>query len=74
MLFRSVVARTRQLFEAGRPLCDALSGRLKYEVRATWLGGTRVLDLIEQRRFDVMAHRPVLGATDVARILVRLAR
>ena len=57
-----VVARTRQLFEAGRPLCDALSGRLKYEVRATWLGGTRVLDLIEQRRFDVMAHRPVLGA------------
>lgn len=71
---QDVVERTRQLFDAGRPLSGALSGRLKYEVRATWLGGTRVLDLIEHQQFDVLAHRPALGMTDVGRILVRLIR
>ena len=39
-----VVSRTRALFDEGRPLCDALHGRLRYELRATWLGGVRILD------------------------------
>ena len=56
--------RTRNLFEAGRPLCDALRGRLRYELRATWLGGTRVLDRLARVNFDVAARRPALGALD----------
>ena len=28
----------------GRPVCDAVRGRLRYELRATWLGGMRILD------------------------------
>ena len=57
--------RTRDFFEAGRPLCDALRGRLRYELRVTWLGGTRVLDRLARVNFDVATRRPALGALDV---------
>ena len=43
------IRKTRELFMAGRPLCDALSGRLRYELRATWLGGMRILDCVERQ-------------------------
>ena len=56
--------RTRELFGEGRAVCDGVSGRLRYELRATWLGGTRILDRIDQAGFDVFASRPALGAAD----------
>ena len=56
--------RTRGLFEAGRPLCDVMRGRLRYELRATWLGGTRVLDRLARVHFDVAHRRPALGLLD----------
>ena len=56
--------RTRALFDAGRPLCDSLRGRLRYELRATWLGGTRILDRITNVEFDVSASRRALGFRD----------
>jgi squalene synthase HpnC len=61
----AAVARTRAMFLAGRPLCEAVAGRLKHELRATWLGGMRVLSRIEHVDFDVVERRPSLGATDV---------
>lgn len=60
----AAVTRTRALYEAGRPLCDALSGRLRLELRATWLGGIRILGRIERQDFEVLSHRPRLGAVD----------
>ena len=39
-----------------------MAGRLKHELRATWLGGMRVLARIERADFDVVARRPRLGA------------
>jgi hydroxysqualene synthase len=60
----AAAARTRRLFEAGRPVCDAVGGRLRYELRATWLGGVRILDRLESARFDVVTQRPSLGAAD----------
>ena len=57
--------RTRELFAAGRPLCDQVRGRLRYELRATWLGGMRILDRLESVRFDVVHHRPSIGAADL---------
>ena len=57
--------RTRALFERGRPVCDGVSGRLRYELRATWLGGTRILDRLDRAEYDVFAHgRPKLGGPD----------
>src|SRR6185295_14464083 len=61
----AAVARTRAMFLAGRPLCGAVAGRLKHELRATWLGGMRVLARIERADFDVMERRPKLGVGDV---------
>jgi hydroxysqualene synthase len=65
--------RTRSLFDAGRPLCDDLRGRLKYELRATWLGGVRVLARLEAAKFDVITDRPTLGAADGPWLAWRLA-
>jgi phytoene synthase len=57
-------SRTRRLFEAGRPVADGVHGRLRYELRATWLGGVRILDRLERGHFDVRARRPTLRLQD----------
>jgi hydroxysqualene synthase len=55
---------TTDLFARGRPVCDVLTGRLRYELRATWLGGTRILHAVEAAGFDVFRHRPTLRTSD----------
>ena len=64
-----MTARTRRLFEEGRAVCDGLGGRLRYELRLTWLGGMRILDRLEQSGFDVFTARPTLGKSDVPALL-----
>lgn len=61
---RDCGARTRSLFADGRPVCDGVTGRLRYELRATWLGGLRILDRLERSGYDVFSHRPTLGPGD----------
>jgi squalene synthase HpnC len=68
----TAVARTRSLFDEGRAVCDGVDGRLRYELRATWLGGMRILDRLERSRFDVISHRPSLGARDALWIAPRV--
>jgi hydroxysqualene synthase len=65
-------ARTRALFERGRFVCERVGGRLGLELRATWLGGTRILDRLEASGFDVFQARPSLGARDALPISARL--
>jgi squalene synthase HpnC len=60
---------TRDRFAAGRAVCDAVAGRLRYELRFTWLGGRRILDRTEHGRRDLPTRRPALGARDAAPIL-----
>jgi phytoene synthase len=60
----TAVARTRLLFDEGRYVCDGVRGRLRYELRATWLGGIRILNRLERARFDVVRRRPTLGVSD----------
>ena len=59
-----VTAETRRLFLEGRGVADGVRGRLRWELRATWLGGVRMLDRIEAADFDVFRARPTLGLTD----------
>jgi squalene synthase HpnC len=61
-------ARTRQLFATGRAVCDGVSGRLRWELRATWLGGRRILDRLQRRGFDAFAARARLGPLDAVPI------
>jgi phytoene synthase len=67
-----VIVRTRELFVTGRPLCDAVSGRLKWELRVTWLGGRRVLERA-QSSADVLHERPRLTRGDVPVLLGQAA-
>jgi squalene synthase HpnC len=67
-------ARTRAFFETGKPIADEVTGRLRYELRATWLGGVRILDRLERDGFDVVGHRPSLGFSDAMVIAWRVAR
>jgi hydroxysqualene synthase len=60
--------RTRTLFGRGRLVADAVRGRLRWELRATWLGGMRILDRLERSGYDVFRERPTLGAGDVPSI------
>jgi phytoene synthase len=71
---RDCGSRTRALFLAGRGVCDAVEGRLRWELRLTWLGGMRILDRVERARFDMVRRRPALGAGDALPLLLRLAR
>lgn len=65
------VARTRELFDAGRQVCDGVAGRLRWELRLTWLGGTRVLERLERHGFDAFGHRPSLGWSDAPVLVMR---
>jgi len=64
-----MTTRTRHLFDDGRAVCDGVGGRLRYELRLTWLGGTRILDRLEHRGFDVFTARPALSPSDVPSLL-----
>ena len=56
---------TAARYAEGRHVCDATRGRLRYELRLTWLGGRRILDRVDAQRGSLLQHRPVLGAADV---------
>jgi squalene synthase HpnC len=73
IVLREMAQRTRRLFAEGRPVCDGVQGRLKYELRLTWLGGTRILDRLERADFDVFANRPTLTARDIVPLVWRTA-
>lgn len=70
-VLRTVAGRTQALFDRGRLVCDGVHGRLRYELRFTWLGGTRILERLEAVRYDALARRPALGASDAAILLWR---
>jgi hydroxysqualene synthase len=70
----SAAATTRAWFLKGRPLPDAVRGRLKWELRATWLGGVRILDRVEAAHFDVRNARPTLAWTDGVAIVAEMIR
>jgi squalene synthase HpnC len=64
-ILREMIRRTRDLFAAGRAVCDEVHGRLRWELRFTWLGGRRMLDKVEHARLTSFDVRPTLGARDV---------
>jgi squalene synthase HpnC len=64
---------TADQFARGRGVCDAVGGRLRYELRGTWLGGMRILAKVDRRRRDLFDYRPALGVADVPAILWRAA-
>lgn len=68
---RACVERTSALFSAGRTVADRVSGRLRFELRATWLGGVRILEKIERQDYDTLHRRPALTKADVPLIALK---
>lgn len=60
-----VIRRTQELFDAGRGVADLVQGRLRWELRFTWLGGVRILQKVEHARQRSFSERPRLGPADV---------
>jgi hypothetical protein len=60
---------TSEQFARGRAVCDGVRGRLRYELRLTWLGGMRILAKVDRARRDLLDYRPGLGARDAPGIL-----
>ncbi|MBS1791126.1 MAG: squalene synthase HpnC [Acidobacteria bacterium] len=70
-LLKFQVERTWELFRQGRELPELVSGRLKYELRLTWFGGTNILKQIEALSFDTLNQRPTNSTFDKVRLLAR---
>jgi len=62
------VERTTQRFADGRAVCDGVRGRLRLELRFTWLGGMRILDRVRRGRGELLHRRPTVGIADVPRL------
>jgi len=73
-VLQRAVAVTREQFELGRGVCDGVTGRLRLELRLTWLGGACILERVDRGRDRLLDVRPALGAGDVPRLLWRAAR
>jgi squalene synthase HpnC len=73
-LMAELVARTRELFREGRPLCDRVGRDLRFEMRLTWLGGSSILDRIEAVGYDVFRRRPSHGLAAKAALAWRAWR
>jgi squalene synthase HpnC len=73
--FRSLldfeIDRTVRIFQRGRSLPDRVKGRLKLELRATYLGGTEILGKIRRNGYDVFRRRPKITRWDGPRLLLR---
>ncbi len=71
--FRSLlnheIDRTRAIFQQGRPLPDQVSGRLKFELRLTYLGGMEILNKIRRNGYDIYQKRPQITGRDSVRLL-----
>ena len=63
-LMQFEVDRCRTLLKSGLPLGRRLKGRIGLELRLIIQGGLRILEKLEDVRFDVFNHRPTLHAAD----------
>jgi phytoene synthase len=68
------IARTRELFERGRPLPEEVRPELRVQLRLTWLGGMAILAKIEGASYDVFRGRPALGKWDFLGLYWRARR
>jgi squalene synthase HpnC len=73
-VLRYQVARTRAIYERGRPLMDMLGSDLRMELTLIWLVGTTILDKIEDADYDVFTQRPQIRRRDKALIMARAAK
>ncbi|MFA6016010.1 MAG: squalene synthase HpnC [Gallionellaceae bacterium] len=63
-LMQFQVQRARELMISGKPLGTILTGRIGLEMRLIIAGGLRILDKLENVKYDMFNRRPVLKPLD----------
>lgn len=66
------VNRTQAMFDEGKALLKFLTGRFRYEIAWTILGGEEILKKIRGADFDVFSRRPILTKSDYLKILLNI--
>jgi squalene synthase HpnC/squalene synthase HpnD len=68
-LMASLIARTRQMFGAGRPLAQTVQRFLRVDLEMFSRGGLAILDAIEASGYNTLEHRPSLSKWTQAKLL-----
>lgn len=71
-LMKSLVNKTKEIFENGKDLESNLSGRLKYELRTIYRGGMEILKKIENINYCVITNRVKINYFDKLRLLLKI--
>jgi phytoene synthase len=70
-LMKALIARTRELFDAGMPLAKRVDSGLRTDIELFSRGGIAILDAIEASGYNTLSHRPSLSKWTKAHLLGR---
>jgi squalene synthase HpnC len=70
-LMASLIARTRELFCAGRPLAQTVQPFLRVDLEMFSRGGLAILDAIEGAGYNTLEHRPSLSKWTHGKLLAQ---
>ncbi|MBU1680875.1 MAG: squalene/phytoene synthase family protein, partial [Bacteroidetes bacterium] len=70
-LMKFQVERNRQIYLEGEEIIKYLSGRLKYQIKWTILGGMAILSKIEDIKYNVIKKRPVHKKSEYAMLMLK---
>jgi len=70
-MIKELITKTKELYKKGEELPNLVSGRLKYELKATYYGGMTVINKIEQLNYRTLSIRPVVTGSDKFKILLK---
>ncbi len=70
-LVKNAVDFTENYFRQGYPLLSAVDGRLKLELKATYLSGQGTLNKIRDMDYNVFESRPVLNPLDKTLLILK---
>lgn len=70
-LMKSLIARARELFDAGRPLSKTVKPFLRTDLEMFTRGGLAILEAIESSGYNTLEHRPAVGKLTQAKLLMQ---
>jgi hydroxysqualene synthase len=70
-LVKNAIDYTENYFRQGLPLLEKVDGKLKLELRATYLGGQGILNKIRRMDYNVLRNRPAWNSMDKISLAVR---
>ncbi len=71
-LMKSLVNKTKLIFESGKELEEKLEGRLKFEFRTIYRGGMEILRKIEEINYCVLKKRVHISNKDKIGLLLKI--